>query len=191
MELAVMLAARRRGNTSGGRAITTSVIPAILIGRRQCTDYRDCREKLGHRHAEIYRGGILLNPLDLAVARRFSGFIAIGSAHVAPVTLFPNTGKFLAPEKSQSKRLLFTKLSLCNKLVRLRALSDTMTRTQQSHCLSFYVSFHQKHVTTTVKFDNRHLVPTSNICIHNSIKYFGALCLYPCQTQLSCKLQQV
>jgi hypothetical protein len=171
MELAVMLAARRRGNTPGGRATASGAIPEILIERRQGTDYRGCREKLGHSHAEIYRGGILLNPLDLAVARRFSGFIAIGSAHVAPVTLFPNTGKFLAPEESQSKRLLFRKLSLCNKLVRLRTLSDTMSRSQQSRCLSFYVSFSQQHMTTTVKLHNRRLVPISNIRIYILIKY--------------------
>ena len=166
-----MFAARRRGNTSRGRAIASGVNPAILIGRPQCTDYRDCREKLGHSHAEIYRGGILLNPLDLAVARRFSGFIAIGSAHVAPVTLFPNTRKFLAPEESQSKRLLFRKLSLCNKLVRLRTLSDTMSRSRQSHCLSFYVSFSQQHMTRTVKLHNRRLVPISNVHLYISIKY--------------------
>jgi hypothetical protein len=140
MELAVMLAARRRGNTSGDRAIARGAIPAILIGRPQCTDYRDCREKLGHSHAEIYRRGILLSPLDLAVARRFSGFIAIGSAHVAPVTLFANTAKFLAPEESQSKRLLFTKLSLCNKLVRLRTLSDTMTRSK-TNLIAYHFTF--------------------------------------------------
>jgi len=55
----------------------------------------------------IDHASIRLGPFDRTVMQRFSGSIAISSAHVAPCH-----DPLLAPDESLSKRLLFARLSL-------------------------------------------------------------------------------
>ena len=82
-----------------------------------------------------------LDVLDLVVAQRFRGSIAIGLAHVAPIGFFPTT------DQLPVKALVVRKQSLFNKLLRLRRLSDIIINLTPIIYppIILFIAFHHKH----------------------------------------------
>jgi hypothetical protein len=90
IKLAATLGVGSRDKTSSNRSVTARPAPAISTRTAQYADYREDWNMPSHSQVGVDAAGIRLDLLDPAVAQRFSGFIAIGSAHVAPRhALFP------------------------------------------------------------------------------------------------------